>query len=190
MTLLDENVTSEKIIKKHDQKADQKADQNSVKTASYSIPTLRPITDADMPLLQHIYSSSREEEMKLFPFNEEQKIQFLQMQFSAQHQHYQKYYPDASFDCILMNDDVVGRLYVDRQSDEIRVIDICLLPSFQYQGIGGFFMHQLIIEAQKENAKLSAHVEHANPARAWYARLGFSEIKDVGAYIFIVREAA
>lgn len=153
------------------------------------LATLRPITQLDMPQLEHIYSSSREEEMKLFPFNEEQKKQFLHMQFTAQHQHYQQHYSGASFDGIYLNDALVGRLYVDRTPEEIRVIDICLLPQCQYQGIGRFFMHQLLQEAQTLQAKLSAHVEHNNPARAWYARLGFSEISDVGAYIFIVKEA-
>lgn len=141
-----------------------------------------------MPLLLAIYTSTRAAEMAIVPFSAEQKAAFLQMQFNAQHTHYQTHYPQAAFDCIVQGETVIGRLYVDRHPAEIRIMDISLLPEYCGQRIGSHFMHQLIAEARQAGAKLTAHVEHANPARAWYARLGFREIEERGAYLFVAKE--
>ncbi|WP_348943789.1 GNAT family N-acetyltransferase [Chitinibacter sp. FCG-7] len=155
---------------------------------NHQLIELRPINSDDMPVLLQIYAASRAAEMDLVPFSEPQKAEFLRMQFMAQHTHYQTYYPRADFCCIVQEETVLGRLYIDRHPDEIRIMDICLLPEYCYQRIGSYFMKQLLGEASRVRAKLTAHVEFGNPARAWYARLGFQEIEERGAYIFVARE--
>lgn len=140
-----------------------------------------------MPLLLAIYASTRAADMAIVPLSAEQKVVFLQMQFNAQHSHYQAHYPQADFDCIVLGEAVVGRLYVDRHSDEIRLMEISLLPEYRQQGIGTCFLRQLIAEAAQAGATLTAHVEDANPARAWYARLGFEEIEERGPYLFLAK---
>jgi len=109
------------------------------------------------------------------------------MQFEAQHTHYLAHYPHASYDCIEQEGVVVGRLYVDRDGDELRLIDICLFPNHQQCGIGGVLLKKLIEEANRKQQKLTAHVEQNNHARAWYGRLGFTEVTDLGIYIFMVK---
>ena len=51
------------------------------------------------------------------------------MQFAAQSRYYREHYPDTSFDVIVLDDQPVGRLSVARWSDEIRIVDIALLPA-------------------------------------------------------------
>ena len=58
------------------------------------------------------------------------------MQFDAQHAHYQEHYAGAAFDVILVDGQPAGRLYVAREADEIRIVDIALLPEFCNRGIG------------------------------------------------------
>jgi ribosomal protein S18 acetylase RimI-like enzyme len=142
----------------------------------------RPITDADLDFLRQVYASTREEELQLTPWSEEEKDQFLQMQFSAQHRHYLDHFGDASFDVILQEDTPIGRLYVDRRDDEIRVVDIALLPEYRGRGIGGQIMHSILDEAQGKNVPVRIHVEHNNPAMHLYARLGFRKVEEVGVY--------
>ena len=151
--------------------------------------SLRPIGEADMPMLREIYYASRAEEMKFFPLAEDQKQQFLALQFDAQHSHYQTYYPHAQFDCVLQNGLVIGRLYVHRGVEEMRIIDINLLPAYCNQGLGTVILQHLLAEADEKHLSISAHVEFSNPARRLYARLGFAEVEERGAYLFVVRPA-
>ncbi len=89
--------------------------------------TLRPVTPDDHELLYRIYASTREDEMAQVDWTREQIEDFLRFQFEAQHKYYMEQFPDAAFDLILLDGEPVGRLYVDRRDDEIRLIDIALL---------------------------------------------------------------
>ena len=59
--------------------------------------TFRPIADADLPFLARVYASTRAEELAVTPWTDQQKAAFLDMQFHAQHTHYQQYYPEADW---------------------------------------------------------------------------------------------
>ena len=76
----------------------------------------------------------------------------------------------------------IGRLYVDRRPDEIRLIDIALLPSHRGRGIGSELTGGLLAEADRADLPLRLHVEADNPARRLYQRLGFREVADHGVY--------
>jgi GNAT superfamily N-acetyltransferase len=152
--------------------------------------SLRAVTQSDMPTLQAMYNESRAKEMPHFPFRGEQAAQFLKMQFTAQHQHYRSHYPNASFDCVLFGSEIIGRLYVNRESDDIQLIDILLFSSHCNQGIGSYLLNQIIQEANDSNRRITAHVELTNPARELYKRLGFIEIEHQDPYIFIVRNSS
>lgn len=145
--------------------------------------TLRPWAPADLPFLAALYASIRAEEMAPVPWSEADKQRFLQQQFDLQHQHYLKHYPGASLDVLLVEDQAVGRLYVHRGRTEIRIMDIAVIPAWQGQGVGGYWMQQLQQEAQATGRILGIHVEQMNWARQWYQRLGFAEVKEVGVYL-------
>ena len=53
----------------------------------------------------------------------------------------------------------VGRLYVSRWPEEIRVVDIALLPDFCNRGIGTTLLQRLQAEAQASGKPLRIHVE-------------------------------
>ena len=78
--------------------------------------TFRPIGDDDREFLYRVYASTREEELAQTPWNDDEKQQFLQMQFTAQHTHYQKYYDDAQFDLILIDGEPIGNKAIDGQA--------------------------------------------------------------------------
>ena len=77
------------------------------------------------------------------------------------------------------------RLYVDRQPDEIRIIDIALLPAFRNAGIGSSILRDLLGEGDRTGKPVTIHVEKMNPALRLYQRLGFQEAGDVGVYWFM-----
>ena len=147
-----------------------------------SEPTLRPITESDLPFLLEVYVTARTEELAQVPWSETEKREFLTSQFQAQHYHYQKYYAAASFSIIEQNGHPIGRFYVDRWPNEIRIVDIALLPNYRNQGIGTHLLRQILAEGETANKTVSIHVEKYNPAYRLYSRLGFQKISETGVY--------
>ena len=86
-----------------------------------SLIAFRPVRDDDREFLFRLYSSTREGEMAMMPWNEARKEHFLRSQFTAQHDYYREQFADASFRIILLGDEPVGRLYVHRGDGEIRI---------------------------------------------------------------------
>jgi GNAT superfamily N-acetyltransferase len=149
------------------------------------IITLRAITKSDLPFLRRLYGSTRAEELAAVPWSDAEKEAFLDMQFNAQHSYYQEHYAQAAFDVIEQDGAAIGRLYVDRRLDDIRIVDIALLPSYRGQGIGSALLHDILDEGKRTGLPVSIHVERFNPALRLYERLGFRQIDDHGVYVLM-----
>lgn len=147
--------------------------------------TFRPFTEADLDFLREVYASTRAEELAMVPWTEEQKAAFCRQQFDAQHTHYQKYYPTASYDIIEQAGRGIGRLYVERKEREILVIDITLLPAYRGAGLGTRMLRELQEEAREARKTLLIHVEKFNPALRLYQRLGFRATEDKEVYLLM-----
>lgn len=142
----------------------------------------RSMCPDDMPFLCALYRSTREGELARTPWTEAQKREFIEMQFAAQHAHYQEHYPDAIWLVIEVDSRPVGRLYMERWADEHRIIDIALVPHMRGNGIGQAILEDLLEDAKNENKAVGIHVEKDNPAMRLYRRLGFQTIADKGVY--------
>ena len=149
--------------------------------ASYGL-TLRPIIDTDQPFLKQVYASTREEELAIVPWSEEEKITFLEFQFNAQHNFYQSQFGEADFWIIEQAGVSIGRLYLDRRPDEVRIIDIALMPTYRDRGIGTALLNTILAEGRAKNQPVRIHVEHNNRALHLYRRLGFTQIGEEGVY--------
>lgn len=155
---------------------------NTQSTPPRSAIAFRRCTDTDVPFLRHLYGTTREEELRLVPWTDEQKRQFLDMQFAAQKAHYEQHYPDCEFLVIEIDQAPIGRFYVDRGDDDIRITDIALLPEFQGRGIGRMLMEEILEEGRATAKRVTIHVEHYNPALRLYDRLGFRHVDTNGVY--------
>jgi ribosomal protein S18 acetylase RimI-like enzyme len=151
---------------------------------------LRPIEDRDLPFLERVYASTREEELRPVPWTAEQKAAFLHQQFAAQHVHYATHYGDASFDVVTVDGVDAGRLIVDRRADGLHIVDIALLPEFRGAGIGSRLLRPLLDDAAQRGVPVTIHVERENPAMRLYDRLGFEPVHDTGVYLLMRREPA
>lgn len=147
--------------------------------------SFRPITDDDLPFLRELYASTREQEMAVVPWTDDEKQAFLGQQFHAQHTFYQDQFSDAEFSLVLLNGEPGGRLYLDRREDEIRVIDIALTPEHRGKGLGGKLMRNVLDEAGSDGKAVRIHVERNNPALRLYDRLGFEHVEDQGPYLLM-----
>lgn len=111
-------------------------------------------------------------------WSSETRSAFLQQQFQAQHAFYQLQYPDAAFMIILFDQLPIGRLYINRGVEDIRIIDITLLPDFRNHGYGEYLLNTFLDEADVSKKMVSIHVERNNRALNLYERLGFVVLED------------
>jgi ribosomal protein S18 acetylase RimI-like enzyme len=148
-------------------------------------PTLRRAAPKDEPFLRKVYSSTREEELAPLEWDAQSKQQFLDMQFNAQHGYYHEMYPNADYQIIELDGQPAGRLYLDRRKDEIRIVDIALLPDFRGAGAGTSLLTDILNEATTSKKTVRIHVEKFNPAMRLYERLGFTPTADRGVYLLM-----
>ncbi|MDN5923577.1 MAG: GNAT family N-acetyltransferase [Xanthomonadales bacterium] len=147
--------------------------------------TLRPVVDADHAFLRDLYAQVRAAELAPLPWSSAAKREFLSQQFTLQHQHYVQNYKDAQLLLIEREAAPIGRIYVFRGPEEIRLMDIALLVDMRGQGIGSALLHELMVEARLHGAQLTLHVEPNNPAQRLYQRMGFTLIEHRGVYDFL-----
>lgn len=146
---------------------------------------LRPVRPEDGALLFRIYASTRAEELAIVPWTDEQKEAFLRQQFEAQSKDWAEHYRDADLSVIEIEGRPAGRFYVQRLAEEIRLVDIALLPDFRRRGIGTQLLKRLFGEGSARNVPVTIHVEIFNPARELYQRLGFVARAEHGVYLLM-----
>lgn len=115
-------------------------------------------------------------------WTEAQKCAFLRMQFEAQHTYYHEQFPTADYLVVEREGVAIGRIYLDRRVEELRLVDITLVPEVRNQGLGEALLLELLDEGQAVSLPVRIHVEQNNPAMRLYSRLGFQPIEDRGIY--------
>ena len=141
--------------------------------------TLRPASDNDLEFLYRVYASTRTEELAVVPWSAAEKDAFLRMQFEAQHRYYHQQFVAASFDIVLRHGEPAGRLYVEERPDEIRIIDIALLPRYRGRGIGS----ALLVKAFDTGPQWQLWAFRRNAAAlGFYARRGFRIVEETDGH--------
>ncbi|MDX6384145.1 MAG: hypothetical protein QOK48_1718 [Blastocatellia bacterium] len=144
---------------------------------------LRPVIPADDNFLLAVYDSTRAEELAQADWQEGQREAFLKWQFDLQRREYDTRFPDARYYLILIDGQPAGRIWIGQTAEQIRLLDIALLPEFQNRGAGTILLRELIDEARQAGKPLRHMVFVLNnDAHRFYERLGFVMIEDLGAY--------
>lgn len=152
---------------------------------------LRRATHDDEDFLYRVYASTRADEMAQVPWNDAQKESFLRMQVTAQRTSYEEQFPGSEHSIVLLDGRQVGRIWIARTADEIRLLDITILPEEQNSGIGTYLLHQLIDEADREGKTLRHTVYKFNTGgQRFYERLGFTYAGEAGIYLHMQRAPA
>ena len=142
--------------------------------------TLRDETVEDQLFLLEVYASTRAQEMALVPWSDEQRAAFVRSQFEAQHSYYQAQFPDASYQVIMVDGEPAGRVYVLRESEAIRILDITLLPQHRNLGIGTSLIREILAEGDQAGKPVNIWVENFNPSLKLFERLGFVRVQEDG----------
>ena len=144
---------------------------------------LRASTPDDQEFLFAVYASTREEELSLSGWDDNQLRAFLEMQFRAQSQQYGLCYPEADSNVILFDDRPVGRLLIDRTGPDITLVDIALLPEYRNRNIGTALIQSLLDEATGAKKNVALHVLRGSVAARLYERLGFTKVDEDAVYL-------
>jgi GNAT superfamily N-acetyltransferase len=115
-----------------------------------------------------------------------QKSAFLTFQFAAQQRHYRLHYPQAAYQIVCSVGKPIGRFYVARSDDEIRVLDIALTPEHRRHGIGAVLMREVLDEAEASGRPVILHVDAGSPALRFYERLGFTRTTETPMHVGMV----
>jgi ribosomal protein S18 acetylase RimI-like enzyme len=147
---------------------------------------LRSATPDDKPFLLSLFAASRSDELALMNVGEDQKQRFIAMQFEAQSRQYAAAYPDAENSIILSQVGPIGRLLLDRGTQEFTLVDVALLPAYRGFGIGTALIHSISTEAAATGKSIRLHVLASSAAKRLYERLGFSPVGG-DAYLEMIR---
>ena len=144
--------------------------------------SLRPATPEDDAFLFEVYASTRIDELSVTGWDDTQKEAFTRMQFTAQ----TRCYPAADNQIILMDQQQIGRMLVDRNDDSVLLRDIALLPPFRNRGIGTSLIQNLMTQAKATGKLVRLSVLASNPAIRLYKRLGFVISGEDSAYLKMI----
>lgn len=93
--------------------------------------------------------------------------------------------PTASHQIILLSGRPVGRLYVAQLEQEIRIVDITLLPPERNAGIGSSLLSGLLDEAERVGKVIRIYVEDFNPSLRLFERLNFKALEQHGIHLLL-----
>lgn len=151
------------------------------KTISERIELRPVISPEEEDFLQHLYGTTRDDIIHL-PFDEAGKQAFILLQYAARKKHYDEYYAGAEDYIILYDRERAGRFTVEFSKDDIRLVDIAILPEYRGRGIGT----ALVDDTKKISAEtarpFTLHAIKDSRALHLYERLGFRVIGETGIY--------
>jgi ribosomal protein S18 acetylase RimI-like enzyme len=144
--------------------------------------TYRFRTEDDLPFIERLYASTREEELAMTGWPESFKLQFVAQQHFAQNRHLELHYPGTEWLMIEQGGAAIGRLYVEERGDAIWVVDIALMPESRGLGIGTAVLRDVLEQGREAGKPVGLNVIKTNRARRLYERLGFVFAGDAGAH--------
>jgi ribosomal protein S18 acetylase RimI-like enzyme len=144
--------------------------------------SLRPVSPDDEEFLFHVFAGSHEQ-LAFVPLEGEQLLALVRMQFTAQRMDYEHRFPGAEHSIVLRSNVPAGRIWVARLDDQIRLLDIAILPEHRNAGIGATLLKRLQAEAGRSGKPLRHMVAVINSAAIrFYERLGFRTIENAGTH--------
>ena len=142
--------------------------------------TLLDALPADCAFLLALYTSTRADEFAQLGWPVETERSFMQMQFEAQCDDYERRHPGALCQIIELRRCPIGRLWVAQDGHCLTVLDISLIAELRGQGIGTDCLLRVQERAAAAGVAVELQVVPGNPAQHLYERLGFRRIGDSG----------
>ena len=148
--------------------------------------TTRPVDSVDTPFLMEVFAHGGDVPAWLYAADPK----LLQFQFTAQRAAYDARFPGAVHEIILVDGEAAGQAWWTEVDDEIRILDIALLPRFRRVGAGTTVYRRLLARAQETNKPVRASVGRLNVGSlAFHQRLGFTLTGESETHLFFTAAA-
>jgi ribosomal protein S18 acetylase RimI-like enzyme len=135
--------------------------------------SLRPASAKDSEFLFHVYASTRQVEVASWGWSPAQQSSFFRMQYDVRQRGFAAAYPTAAVSVVCVDAVDAGSIIIFRGSNEVRLMDISLLPEYRGRGIGQALIGTLMSEASRLQSPLRLSVLRGNRAARLYERMGF-----------------
>ena len=139
--------------------------------------TLRPVRDEDIDFVRDVYAVTRQDELNRAGLDANQRKALTDTQFAAQAADYHRRFPCGDHSIIFLGEQRTGRLYVGRADDEIRILDLTILPAYRRCGVGSYLIGKLLDEARPSNRRVLIYLDNGSEAIRLFERLGFVQIE-------------
>ncbi len=143
--------------------------------------TARVAGEADEPFIKSVFKSVRAPEFAQANLSEDQLEKFLEQQYFAMRTYYDQVFPETVYSVLSIGDQQIG-FEALRDTVELHLIDIALLPEFRNRGVGTGRLLRLQDKAMEADKEIILSVELFNPAKSLYERLGFETYDERGLY--------
>ncbi|WP_338846526.1 GNAT family N-acetyltransferase [Massilia sp. W12] len=135
--------------------------------------SVRLAQEDDKPFFKQLYATTRDD-LKNLPVSPQELVEVIEMQQVVQENGLRDVYPGAKQWTILLDEEKIGRLIVDYNGSDWRVIDIAIMPQRRNQGWGRQVLQAVMTHAGNLDNSVSLAVFGVNPgARRLYERLNF-----------------
>jgi GNAT superfamily N-acetyltransferase len=142
----------------------------------------RPVDSADTPFLMELFAHSSDVPAWLFAADPK----LLQFQFTAQQAGYGAQFPGAAHEIILVDGEPAGQVWWTELADEIRIVDIALLPRFRRLGAATTVYRTLLAHAREREKPVHASVGRMNAVSlAFHHRLGFTVTGETDMHLLL-----
>jgi GNAT superfamily N-acetyltransferase len=144
--------------------------------------SFRSVTPEDEEFLLKLYKSSRGDDLRGLGWSEDRISEFLEMQYEARQRLHANDYQNATDEIVLLDGNPAGHLSIECREDEIRCVDVALLPENRHAGIGTLLIRRLQDEARGANKPLRLQLIRFNRAVPLLERLGFVRTSETGTH--------
>lgn len=141
---------------------------------------IRQVVKEDDPFLYRLAYDNFYETLAAWAWEPVAREKLLKIQVDGQRASYRSQFPDAQHGVIMLENQAVGRLLVDRGLEFDTLVDIAIVKEKRGKGVGSWILRALCMEADLTNKRMRLHVQASNRARNLYERLGFHKVEDDG----------
>lgn len=131
-----------------------------------------------------LYVSTRNEEAASWGWDTAQCDAFFKMQFDLQRRSYKMQYPNAGYQLIWWDQEIIGSFLIVDQEEYLLLADIALLTEYRNQGFGSQVIRHFQQRAGRERKRMKLRVLSSNiAAHRLYERLGFQVVNLHGMHL-------
>ncbi len=144
---------------------------------------MRPAEAADQAFLSLLHASTRTADQRMGACDARTEAMLMALQFRARQTLLHALYPYSDLAVIVERERPVGALHVNYGSDELRILDISLLPETRGRGIGLGLLRSLQAQGTRMRVPVRLDVLPGTRAQRLFQRCGFTLNGANGLYL-------